>query len=111
MSLRGRRATLHGLGAGLLRHGPGPPASVRYPTFIPLDVGEQRDRQRGADGTPLGPALGCGATCAPSHAKWPGGRGRVCNVSISGALIITPLPVRLLSYVQVHFVAEVMSAT
>jgi hypothetical protein len=33
-------------------------------------------------------------------------RGCVRNVSISGAFIASPLPVRLLSYVQVHFVAE-----
>lgn len=36
-------------------------------------------------------------------------RGRVCNVSISGAYVVAPLPVRLLSHVQVHFVAEQMS--
>lgn len=33
-------------------------------------------------------------------------RGEVRNVSISGAFIVAPLPVRLLSYIQVHFVAE-----
>ena len=36
-------------------------------------------------------------------------RGRLCNVSISGAFVESTLPVRLLSYVQVHFATELMS--
>ncbi len=32
-------------------------------------------------------------------------RGRISNVSISGAFIVTPLPVPLFSYVQVQFIA------
>jgi hypothetical protein len=32
-------------------------------------------------------------------------RGRICNVSISGAFVVSPLPVSLFSYVQVQFTA------
>ncbi len=32
-------------------------------------------------------------------------RGRICNVSISGAFIVTPLPIRLFAYVRVRFSA------
>jgi hypothetical protein len=32
-------------------------------------------------------------------------RGRICNVSISGAFVISALPVGLFSYVQVQFTA------
>ncbi len=31
--------------------------------------------------------------------------GRICNVSMSGAFVISPLPVSLFSYVQVQFTA------
>lgn len=34
-------------------------------------------------------------------------RGRICNVSISGAFVISPLPVALLSHIQVQFTAMV----
>jgi hypothetical protein len=34
-------------------------------------------------------------------------RGRICNVSISGAFIVSPLPVALFSHVQVQFRAMV----
>ena len=32
-------------------------------------------------------------------------RGRICNVSMSGAFVVSPLPVGLFSYVQVQFTA------
>jgi hypothetical protein len=32
-------------------------------------------------------------------------RGRICNVSMSGAFVVSPLSVRLFSYVQVQFTA------
>ena len=32
-------------------------------------------------------------------------RGRICNVSISGAFVVSPLPVGLFAYVQVQFTA------
>ncbi len=32
-------------------------------------------------------------------------RGRICNVSISGAFVVAPLPVSLFSYVEVQFTA------
>jgi hypothetical protein len=32
-------------------------------------------------------------------------RGRICNVSISGAFVVSPVPVSLFSYVQVQFTA------
>jgi hypothetical protein len=32
-------------------------------------------------------------------------RGRICNVSISGAFIVSPLPVNLFSYVKIQFIA------
>ena len=34
-------------------------------------------------------------------------RGRICNVSISGAFIVAPIPVRIFSYVKVRFVAMI----
>jgi hypothetical protein len=34
-------------------------------------------------------------------------RGRITNVSISGAFVVTPLPVSLFSYVEVQFTAMV----
>jgi hypothetical protein len=34
-------------------------------------------------------------------------RGRICNVSISGAFVVTPLPVTLFSHVQIQFTAMV----
>jgi hypothetical protein len=34
-----------------------------------------------------------------------GARGRICNVSISGAFIVSPLPVHLFSYVKIQFIA------
>jgi hypothetical protein len=30
-------------------------------------------------------------------------RGRICNISLSGAFVVSPLPVSLFSYVQVQF--------
>jgi hypothetical protein len=32
-------------------------------------------------------------------------RGRICNVSISGAFVVSPLPVTLFTYVEVQFTA------
>ena len=32
-------------------------------------------------------------------------RGRICNVSISGAFVVSPLPVSLFSYIRVQFTA------
>jgi PilZ domain len=46
----------------------------------------------------------------PVHVGTRGGvlaRGRICNVSISGAFVITPLPVTLFSHVQLQFTAMV----
>jgi PilZ domain len=37
-------------------------------------------------------------------------RGRICNVSISGAFIVTPLPATLFSYVQVQFTTMIEGA-
>lgn len=34
-----------------------------------------------------------------------GARGRICNVSISGAFILSPLPAPLFSYVSIQFTA------
>jgi PilZ domain-containing protein len=36
-----------------------------------------------------------------------GARGRISNVSISGAFVVSPLPVSLFSYVEVQFTAMV----
>ena len=33
-------------------------------------------------------------------------QGRICNVSVSGALVVTPLPVSILSYVELLLVPE-----
>lgn len=46
----------------------------------------------------------------PVHIGTRGGllaRGRICNVSISGAFIVTPLPAALFSYVQIQFTAMI----
>src|SRR5579862_8396120 len=32
-------------------------------------------------------------------------RGRICNISMSGAFVVSPLPVSLFSYVRVQFTA------
>ena len=45
----------------------------------------------------------------PVHIRTRGGlmaQGRICNVSISGALVVTPLPVSLLSYVEILLVPD-----
>jgi hypothetical protein len=46
----------------------------------------------------------------PVHLGTRGGRvarGRICNVSISGAFVVSALPLTLYSYVQVQFTATV----